>query len=102
MLRLSQEGRLAMRVVPFDAEDAPLMSNPTYDLLYLSRDKDYENAFVYRETGTTDEILEDSKRIEVLQGRYDKMWDAAINEEDTIKLVQERLRILGEQAARRR
>jgi transcriptional regulator with XRE-family HTH domain len=91
--RLAAEGRVDLRIVPFSI-DAPLPTYGTYDLLYLRADGDDENAVVYRELDTTDEIIEDSTRAAQYHKKFDELWNASMNETDSIGLISERLAVL--------
>jgi len=71
-------------------------------------DGDLSSAVMYRETGVTDEILEDIAigranatgppppgPVARHYDRYQKLWNAAANEDDTIAFIEKRIRELG-------
>jgi transcriptional regulator with XRE-family HTH domain len=92
--RLSREGQAFVRMVPFEV-DAALSNNAAFDLLYLSQDGNDEDAVLYRETGLFDEIVEDVETSSRHRARYEKLWDASLNETDTIAFIQRRLDALS-------
>jgi len=107
LLRMSGLGLLRIRVLRFDAE-VPMSYNAGFDILFLGADGDLSNAVMYRETGTTDEILEDVAigkanasgppplgPVARHYDRYQKLWNAADSEDDTIAFIERRIRELG-------
>jgi transcriptional regulator with XRE-family HTH domain len=106
MLRMSGMGLLEVRLIGFDAE-VPVSYNAGFDILFLGDEGDLSSAVMYRETGTTDEIIEDvavrgpgigpqvpgvvARHYE----RYQKLWNAADDEADTIAFIERRIRELG-------
>ena len=89
LLRLSQKESTTIRMVPFSVE-AALSNNAAFDLLYLGADDD-ENAVMYRETGVSDEIVEDRIMATRHRARYEKLWQAAMDEADTADFIEKRL-----------
>jgi transcriptional regulator with XRE-family HTH domain len=94
LIRVSTEGLARIRMVPFDVE-AALSNNGGFDLLYLSEDGNDEDAVLYRENGAGDEIVEDSATASRHRARYEKLWHAAMNEDDTIAFFRSRLDTLS-------
>ena len=107
LLRASELGLLRVRMIGFDAE-VPMSYNAGFDILFLGADGDLSSAVMYRETGTTDEILEDVAigkanasgppppgPVARHYDRYQKLWNAADNEDDTIAFIERRIRELG-------
>ena len=107
LLRMSEMGLLAVRLIKFNA-DVAMSYNAGFDILFLGDDGDLSSAVMYRETGTTDEILEDvatgkaNAAMPPAPGpvarhydRYQKLWNAADSEDDTIAFIQRRIRELG-------
>ena len=90
LIRLGTEDFASIRMIPFDVE-AALANNAGYDLLYLSEDGNDDDAVLYREIGTGDEIVEDSSIASRHRARYEKLWDAALDEADTIAFIRHRL-----------
>jgi transcriptional regulator with XRE-family HTH domain len=107
LLRMSGLGLLRVRVIRFDAE-VPMSYNAGFDILFLGADGDLSSAVMYRETGVTDEILEDVAigkanatgppppgPVARHYDRYQKLWNAADSEDDTIAFIEKRIRELG-------
>ena len=107
LLRMSETGLVRMRVLKFDAE-VPMSYNAGFDILFLGADGDLSNAVMYRETGLTDEILEDVAigranatgppppgPVARHYDRFQKLWNAADSEDDTIVFIESRIRELG-------
>jgi transcriptional regulator with XRE-family HTH domain len=108
LIRLSETGQLAIRMIRFDAADVTISYNASFDILFLGADGDLTSAVMYRESGLADELLEDPTTIGKPSGgpmppgpvtrhydRYQKLWNAADNESDTIAFIQKRIRELG-------
>jgi hypothetical protein len=51
---------------------------------------------MYRETGTTDEIVEDVSTTSKHFARYQKLWEAAMSESDTNDFIRQRLEELDQ------
>jgi hypothetical protein len=106
LLRLSDIGLLDVRVIQFSA-DIAMSYNAGFDILFLGENGDLSNAVMYRETGTSDEILEDPIMkasassppppgpVARHYDRYQKLWSAADTEGDTIAFIRKRIRELG-------
>ena len=102
LLRFIDSGLLTVRVLRFDV-DVAMSYNADFDILFLGDDGDLSTAVMYRETGTSDEILEgkgslsgsSSPSVERHYDRYQKLWNAADSESDTIDFIRERIRELG-------
>jgi hypothetical protein len=87
LLKRSREDNFFVRVMPF-ATDAPVFMYGQYEILYLGEDRDTNNAIMYRETHTSDEIIEDTATIDIHQTLFDKRWAAALDEDDSIDLIE--------------
>jgi len=107
LLRMNEMGLVRMRVLKFDAE-VPMSYNAGFDILFLGADGDLSHAVMYRETGLTDEILEDVAigranatgppppgPVARHYDRFQKLWNAADSEDDTIVFIESRIRELG-------
>ncbi|WP_245665810.1 helix-turn-helix domain-containing protein [Actinoplanes subtropicus] len=107
LLRLIWLGLLRVRVIRFDA-DVAMSYNAGFNVVFLGADGDLSSAVMYRETGVTDEILEDVAIGKVNAtgppppgpvarhyDRYQKLWNAAAKEDDTIAFIERRIRELG-------
>ncbi|BCJ52794.1 hypothetical protein Asp14428_42690 [Actinoplanes sp. NBRC 14428] len=99
ILRLEEQDLVKIRMFPFTA-DAALSYNAGFDIVFLgSEDEETEagdkvNAVMYRETGTSDEIVEDKAVTTRHFDRYRKLWEAAIDEDETVDFVKKRIREL--------
>ncbi|MFI7602752.1 helix-turn-helix domain-containing protein [Actinoplanes sp. NPDC049681] len=99
ILRLEEQRLVSIRMFPFSA-DAALSYNAGFDILFLGSEEeesdagDKVNAVMYRETGTTDEIVEDKAVTTRHFARYRKLWEAALNEDETVDFVRKRIREL--------
>jgi transcriptional regulator with XRE-family HTH domain len=83
--RLSIAGHVNIRMIPFSA-DVPLTNNATFDLLSLGGDTG-EGEVLYRESGMVDEIVEDKMTTSRHHKRFQKIWQDAATEEDTIDFI---------------
>lgn len=87
LAELAADERLRMRMVPFKF-DAAVTNNATFDLLTLGSEGCGE--VLYRESGLLDEIVEDQS-VGRHRRRFDKIWDAAVPEDDTLDYLRSRL-----------
>ena len=85
LYRLSTDGHVSIRMIPFSA-DVPLTNNATFDLLSLGGDTD-EGEVLYRESGMSDEIVEDKTTTSRHHKRFQKIWQEAATEEDTTDFI---------------
>jgi transcriptional regulator with XRE-family HTH domain len=86
LLDRAKDKSFAVRVMPFDM-DAPLFMHGSYDILYLGEDRDEDNAVMYRETQIADEIIENSADIRNHRTIFDQLWDAALDEDASLRLI---------------
>jgi transcriptional regulator with XRE-family HTH domain len=94
-------GKIKLRMIPFDFDSA-VTNNATFDLLTLKSGKAEERSEVlYRETGLQDEIVEDLT-VRKHHERFDKIWNAAVTEEDTIDFMGNRIKDLEAQIRHRK
>jgi hypothetical protein len=88
--RLSTDGHVRIRMIPFSAH-VPLTNNATFDLLSLGGDNE-QGEVLYRESGmTTDEIVEDRATTSRHHERYQKIWQEAATEDDTIDFIRDQI-----------
>jgi hypothetical protein len=95
ILRLNVPRLTVIRMVPFSI-DAALSYNALFDIMFLDKDGDVSSAVMYRETGTTDEIVEDRTITARHYARYQKLWDAAMTEVETNNFIKHRLESLDQ------
>ena len=87
--RLSTDGHVQIRMVPFSA-DVPVTNNATFDLLSLGGDTG-QGEVLYRESGMSDEIVEDKATTSRHHKRYQKIWQEAASERDTIDFIRSQI-----------
>ena len=92
LLDLTVSGKIKIRMIPFDSA-ASVTNNATFDLLTL-RAGDLTTDVLYRETGVGDEIIEGGASTHRHHARFDKIWQAAASEEDTIDFMRGRIKEL--------
>lgn len=98
---LATAGKIRLRMIPFDFGSA-VTNNATFDLVTLKSGKAEERSEVlYRETGLLDEIVED-KSVPRHHERFNKTWNAAASEEDTIDFMGSRIKDLEAQIRHRK
>ncbi|MFI5494377.1 helix-turn-helix domain-containing protein [Actinoplanes sp. NPDC051859] len=85
--RLATEGAIKLRMVPFTL-DAPVTNNASFDLLSL--DVDDEGMLLYHENGLSDEVIEAKATTMRHRIRYDRVWQEALDEADTIDFIRKR------------
>jgi transcriptional regulator with XRE-family HTH domain len=90
ILRLEEQRFVSVRMFPFVA-DAALSYNASFDILFLGDEENRANAVLYRETGTSDEIVEYEAVTTRHYGRYEKLWEAALSEAETIAFIRKRI-----------
>ncbi|MGX6604308.1 helix-turn-helix domain-containing protein [Micromonosporaceae bacterium Da 78-11] len=92
---LAAADQIKIRMIAFTFDSA-ITNNATFDLLSLSAEAE-GNEVLYRETGLTDEILEDAATTGRHHSRFDKIWRVAAPEEDTIDFLSSRIKDLEAQ-----
>lgn len=90
--RLASDDYIKIRMVPFTL-DAPVTNNASFDLLSLGAN-DAEGMLLYHESGLSDEVIEEKSTTERHRHRYDKVWQEAVPESDTIAYIGERISYL--------
>ncbi len=92
LAQLANRGRVRLRVVPFDLEDAPPPLLAAYDILYLGSADD---AVMYLEIQLDDRIVEDRAEIEFRREIFDGLWASSLDEATSLARVEERVRALA-------
>jgi transcriptional regulator with XRE-family HTH domain len=92
MHRLATSGVINLRMIPF-VLDFALSNNASFDLLSLDAN-DAESMLLYRENGLTDEVVETASSTRRHRARYNKVWQEAVHEADTIDFVQAKISTL--------
>jgi transcriptional regulator with XRE-family HTH domain len=88
---LASGGLIKMRMLPFDL-DSPIANNGSFDLLTIAGDPGGE--VMYRENGTSDELLEDPAVTTRHRERFEQLWHVATTEVDTIDFIKSRINTL--------
>ena len=89
--RLGARDRVRIRMIPFSL-DAPVTNNGSFDLLSLG---DHEGGMVlYRENGLADELVEDDSSAARHRYRFDRVWQQALDETQTMGFIRDRIRRL--------
>jgi transcriptional regulator with XRE-family HTH domain len=92
---LAAAGKIKVRMIPFASYSA-VTNNATFDLLTL-RAGDQSSDVLYHETGLGDEIVEGGPSTLRHHERFDKIWNDAATEEDTIDFMRGRIKELEAQ-----
>jgi hypothetical protein len=96
LLRLIREGRLVVRIVPFD-HPVPFPVLGTYELLYLGDDTAAdaeEYAVMYRESDLVDEIVEDVEKLRRHRHIFERLWNAVPDERHSATRLEEQIKKL--------
>jgi hypothetical protein len=91
--RLAAQDYAAIRMIPFSL-DAPVTNNGSFDLLSLGDDP-AGGMVLYRENGLADELVEDDQTTSRHRYRFDRVWEQAVDELDTLAFIQRRVAALG-------
>ena len=95
--RLAGEGLLHLRMLPYSL-DYPIANNGSYDLVSLS-DHETDSEILYRETGVSDEIVEDKATTDRHRNRFEQLWHLSNDEADTIRFLDSRIKDLETQSS---
>ncbi|MFG2037976.1 Scr1 family TA system antitoxin-like transcriptional regulator [Dactylosporangium sp. NPDC048998] len=80
---LIDEGWVHIRIHPMANPFSPFGH---YDLLYLSPEQN-SHAVLYRESGTSDDIVDDEVRIHRHREGWDQMWESSMGEEESARRI---------------
>jgi transcriptional regulator with XRE-family HTH domain len=92
LAELSRQNVIKLRMMPFSV-DAAVTNNASFDLLTLGQGIE-AGEVLYRETGLTDETVEDKGATSRHRDRYDRVWQQVADEEDTIDFIRKRTEYL--------
>jgi hypothetical protein len=84
LLELATGSNVSIRVLPLAKAAAPAALGlfSIYDL------GDEENAILYKESGLVDEIIHLRDRIDRHRRRFEQMWELALNEDVSARLIE--------------
>jgi Domain of unknown function (DUF5753) len=88
LLNLIGDGRIAVRIIPFK-EESPIPMLATYEIVSLAADSGEEEAVLYRESDTLDEIVEDREKISRHREIFDRAWHGAYDETTSAGLIKD-------------
>jgi transcriptional regulator with XRE-family HTH domain len=89
LIDLSERGLVDLRMLPFDI-DVPIANNGSYDLMTVGANL-ADGEVMYRENGMSDEIVENRAETARHRKRFEQLWQAADDENDTIEFVKSRI-----------
>lgn len=75
------------RVVPLVAAAQLAMLN---EFIIIDLGDEDENAVLYREAQLEDQIDESPEMVRLYRGRFERMWNAALSEEATVRRIEAR------------
>jgi transcriptional regulator with XRE-family HTH domain len=97
LYKLADRGLINIRMLPFDLP-SPIANNGSFDLLTIGGESGGE--VMYRENGTTDELVEDNAVTGRHRERFEQLWQVAREEVDTIDFLKGRIESLEEKIAK--
>ncbi len=100
LVELSERGLVETRMIPFDI-DVPIANNGSFDLMTVGADV-ADGEVMYRENGMVDEIIENRAETARHRKRFEQLWQAADDENDTIEFIKGRINDLEKKLSDRR
>lgn len=89
LVDLSDAGPLSVRMLPF-AFDMAIPNNGSFDLMTVGAGRD-QREIMYRENGVHDEVVENRDETARHRNRFEQLWQAALDENDTIEFIKGRI-----------
>jgi len=93
----TEDVRYKIRIIQFES-DSPAMSLGAFEILDLDQPGNDQNAVMYRESHTVDEILEDPAKIRRHRDIFDLLWQGALDEQSSATLIEQRAKDLARSA----
>ncbi|MCO8273361.1 helix-turn-helix transcriptional regulator [Actinoplanes sp. TRM 88003] len=93
LVALADRGLFEMRMLPFDVPQT-IANNGSFELLTVDP-LHPDREVMYRENGMVDDTVENRAETGRHRKRFDQLWQAAIDESDTIAFVKKRIKDLG-------
>ena len=98
LLELAKRPHVSVRVIEF-SKATPFVILGVFYIFDLGEE---ENAILYKESGILDEIIHARDRIERHRRRFEQMWDLALSEDASARLIEAKAVTLRSDLARRR
>jgi transcriptional regulator with XRE-family HTH domain len=89
LVDLCERAQLKIRMLPFDVPSA-IANNGSYDLMTVGTGRD-QREIMYRENGVLDEVVENRDETARHRNRFEQLWQAALDETDTIAFIKGRI-----------
>jgi transcriptional regulator with XRE-family HTH domain len=89
LVDLSERGLTAIRRLPYDL-NVPIANNGSFDLMTVGAGN-AEREIMYRENGILDEVVENRAEASRHRKRFEHLWQAADDENDTIEFIKARI-----------
>ncbi|MCM4079398.1 helix-turn-helix domain-containing protein [Paractinoplanes hotanensis] len=93
IVELAESGLFQMRMLPFDIVQT-IANNGSFELLTVDPSHP-DREVMYRENGVADETVENLAETRRHRKRFNQLWQAAMDESDTIAFVRKRIEDLG-------
>ena len=88
LVKAIEAGWLVARIAPFTSPNPNIGS---FDIVYLGTEaEDPNNAVLYRESFTQDEIIDDPAQIAKHRTLWDRMWSTALDERESVTRIKSR------------
>jgi transcriptional regulator with XRE-family HTH domain len=84
IVQAARRPRVCIRVVPF-ARGGYMGALGPFQILDLS--DDYQDAVLYRETFSGDEVVHDPEEVSFHRGVFERLWDASLTEDATLRAI---------------
>ncbi|MBU2667648.1 helix-turn-helix transcriptional regulator [Actinoplanes bogorensis] len=93
LVNLSERGLTKIRMLPLNDLPVAIANNGSFDLMTVGADR-AEREIMYRENGILDEVVENRADNARHRKRFEQLWQAADDEDDTIDFIKGRIAAL--------